>query len=152
MWLLRSLVLVLAVCVAACGDKTQTPAAPTPTPSQTQTPTAPAIPAAKLVDLPYDDSSQLDICTSTGDCRWGESIQNSGTGCASGTTAVLRLSLVNPPQYGAYDYPMELVGGGLAAKVVRPNEVVAIVSVGNVPKLSWTWYYVDLKWNNVTCP
>jgi len=47
---------------------------------------------------------------------------------------------------------MELVGGGLAAKVVRPNEVVAIVSVGNVPKLSWTWYYVDLKWNNVTCP
>ena len=41
MWLLRSVVLVLAVFVTACGDNAQTPAAPTPTPtpSQTQTPT-----------------------------------------------------------------------------------------------------------------
>ena len=39
MWLLRSVVLVLAVFVTACGDNAQTPAAPTPTPSQTRTPT-----------------------------------------------------------------------------------------------------------------
>ena len=39
MWLLRSVVLVLAVLVTSCGDNARTPAAPTPTPSQTQTPT-----------------------------------------------------------------------------------------------------------------
>jgi hypothetical protein len=41
MWILRSVVLVLAVFVTACGDTAPTPAAPTPTPSQTQTPTPP---------------------------------------------------------------------------------------------------------------
>ena len=48
MWLLRSVVLVLAVFVTACGDKAQTPAAPTPTPSQTQTPTPTPIPPFDL--------------------------------------------------------------------------------------------------------
>ena len=48
MWLLRSVVLVLAVFVTACGDNAQTPAAPTPTPPQTQTPTPTPIPPFDL--------------------------------------------------------------------------------------------------------
>jgi len=52
MWLLRNVVLVLALFAAACGDNAQTPAAPTPTPtptpSQTQTPTPTPIPPFDL--------------------------------------------------------------------------------------------------------
>lgn len=156
LWTLRGIALVLAVFVTACDGKMVTPTAPTQTQSQpatsTPVPTPLGTPAAKLVDLWWDDASQLDICTSSGDCQWGESIQNTGPVCASGTTAVLRLSSGNPPQYGAHDYPMDLAGGGLAAKVIRPNEIVAILSVGYVPKLYGSWYYIDLKWNNVACP
>jgi hypothetical protein len=151
MWLIRSVVLVLAVFVTACGETTQTPTAPTPT--QTQTPT----PAVKLVPL-WDTHSEAGNCTSTGDCLWSESIQNAGTGCASGITAVLRLSFdVDPPRSVPSDFRMDMdaVGGGLATKTIRPNETVALLTVDHVPSsvaASGRWYDIDLKWNNVTCP
>jgi hypothetical protein len=53
MWLLRSVVLVLAVFVTACGDNAQTPAAPTPTPSQTQTPTQTPTPTSTFDLSPF---------------------------------------------------------------------------------------------------
>jgi hypothetical protein len=148
MWLLRSVVLVLAVFVTACGNETQPPTAPTP--PQTQAPAS----VGKLVPF-WDAHSERENCTSTGDCYWGEAIQNTGTGCASGATAVLRLSSGDLSQYDLPSFQMDALGGGLAAKLIRPNEIVPILSADRVPSnvaSSAKWYKYDLTWNTVTCP
>ena len=49
---------------------------------------------------------------------------------------------------------MEPVGGGLAAKIILPNDVVQLQTIRYVEPtmLAVRWYQLNLKWNTVTCP
>ena len=161
LWTLSSIALVLAVVVTACGGTVVTPAAPTETATQTQAPvqtpmpTPPASPGATLVKLV--EGTWTD-CTSSDDCMFTVQIQNIGTGCASGTTAAVRFPVWYPPRGQAGpDYPMDAVGGGLAAKTIRPNEIVTLVTVGSVPSSvngnpDVLASIILLKWDSMTCP
>jgi hypothetical protein len=156
LWTLCGLAVVLAVFVTGCEGKVVTPTTPTQPQTQTQTqiPTTPAYPAAELEDTL--DSSLKPACNSNGDCLDGRDIQNVGNGCASGTTAVMRYfaGMGSHVQVGP-DFPMDVVGGGLAAKIIRPNEIVVLVTLDYVPSSLWkfpTTYWIFLTWNTVACP
>ncbi len=53
------------------------------------------------------------------------------------------------------DYPMEAVGGGLAAKIIRPTQIVGILTLTHVDSTlekSPHTYWIHIKWNEVPCP
>jgi hypothetical protein len=130
----------------ACGSS-NSPSTPT-TPS-TPTPPAPTILPASLQ---LSGQGSWSLC-SFGDCLFSASIQNNGSGCASGTAVVARFYDANNAQMGS-DVQMG-TQGGLSVKVIRPNEIVAITSTivvaSNVVSGTKT-YRLFPTWNDVQCP
>jgi hypothetical protein len=89
----------------------------------------------------------------SGNCWFSASIQNVGSGCAAGTTVVLRLFDGNGAQLGS-DVQMGAIGTSLSAKTIRPQEVVAIQSltfIGPSVSHSVQGYLLFPTWNNVAC-
>lgn len=86
-------------------------------------------------------------------CTLVASIQNTGTGCASGTAVVARLYDQLNAQVGS-DMPMMATGELLASKTIRPNDIVALASVGYVDSviIMGTTYRLVPTWTNVACP
>jgi hypothetical protein len=126
--------------LAACGgDSSDTPTTPTP----------PPIPSAQLQST---GQGAWSLCTYSGDCVFQASVQNTGSGCASGTTIVARLFDVNGQQVGA-DVGMGATGG-LSARTIRPNEIVSLLSLTVVPSTvvnKTKTYQLHPSWNNVKC-
>lgn len=105
------------------------------------------IPKAKLEMLWWVNEGPTPACAPNGDCQWSDLLQNTGTGCASGTTVVIHLS-------SGADYPLDAVGGGLAEKIIQPNEIVGLLSVQYVDSRHLAYpntYTTDVKWNDVPC-
>ena len=140
---LRWIALVLGVFVAACTES--------PTRPQPQAPAPPATPvAAKLEVIGWwvTEGLPTPACAPNGDCQWADLLQNTGTGCASGTSVVIHLS-------SGADYPLDALGGGLAAKIIRPTEIVQLLSVQYVDSrqlASPATFVPEVKWNDVSCP
>lgn len=86
-------------------------------------------------------------------CTLVASIQNTGTGCASGTAVVARLYDQLNAQVGS-DMPMIVTGESLASKTIRPNDIVTLTSVGYVDAviILGTTYRLVSTWTNVACP
>ena len=132
---LATLLLLCAV-VAGCGSNS--------------TPTAPSIPSA---DLRLSGQGSWTSCF-FGDCLFSASIQNLASGCASGTTVIARFYDGNNQQVGS-DTQMGAVGSGLSGRTIRPQEIVALASVGIVgaTTISRTQSYrLFPTWNDVRCP
>ncbi len=133
---------VLMCGVTACGgDSTpSSPLSPSPAP-------APSPPVANIVTsgqfaFKFDESGCLPnpyIVAQTY-CRMYGALQNTGTGCAAQTSAVVRFS--------------GILGVGLAARVLRPGEIVSVgmvQSIGRGQALAVTGYLVLPTWTNVAC-
>ncbi len=86
-------------------------------------------------------------------CTLVASIQNTGTGCASGSAVVARLYDSLDAQVGS-DMPMVATGELLASKTIRPNDVVVLKSVGYVDSIMilGTTYRPLSTWTNAPCP
>jgi len=116
-------------------------------------PQAPAsIPAANL-----QNSGQMSWfgCLTDGSCGFTLSITNSGSGCASGISAVTRFYNANNQQVGS-DVQMTIAGGGLPSVVLRPSEILVLYSLPPWLPYSATSiarsYRVFPAWTNVRCP
>jgi hypothetical protein len=89
-----------------------------------------------------------------GDCFFSASIQNTGTGCASGTTLVARIFDSANAQVGS-DIQMGGSGASLSGMTIRPNEVVAVTSIARVSSqfiARTSTYRLAPTWNDVRCP
>jgi hypothetical protein len=83
-------------------------------------------------------------------CYFLTSIQNVGTGCASGTSVVVRFYDGNNAQRGL-DMRMEAgPPGALKALTIRPDEIVAISSA--FPLDPFVSYRIFPTWTEVDCP
>jgi hypothetical protein len=117
-------------------------------------PTAPATPPPlPTANLQPSGQASWGVCGPTHGCFFLTSIQNVGQGCASGTSVVARFLDANDAQRGS-DVQMG-AAGGLAAKTIRPNEVVAISSLGPTTLATDARvksYRLLIAWNDVGCP
>jgi hypothetical protein len=105
---------------------------------------SPSTPTIQPANLVMTNTGIEKSCIQLG-CTLEASIQNIGTGCASGTAVVAR-------PYGGQDstdVPMMATGEPLASRVIRPNDTVALTSVSMVPVL--TAYRIVPTWTNVKC-
>jgi hypothetical protein len=105
-------------------------------------------------NLQASGNTSWSYCLSTGECALNAALQNTGTGCASGTTATVKLYDAAGNQTGS-DVGMAAVGGGLANKTIRPQEIVTLISSSMVPGYAVTAaksYRLLPVWNNVVCP
>ena len=128
-----ALVLALA---AACGGSSR-PTAPTPAP---------------MAQAFLQGTGQWSWGNCLGDlgCYFQASVQNVGSGCASGTSVVVRFYDSNHEQRGS-DVRMDVSPPGvLSALTIRPNEIVAVSS--SSPQDTFASYGVFPSWNNVACP
>ena len=83
-------------------------------------------------------------------CYFQTSIQNVGSGCASGTSVVVRFYDANQSQRGS-DIRMGVSPPGfLSALTLQPNETVAVSSLA--PLDPFASYRVFPTWDNVACP
>ena len=135
--------LVLVMLSGGCGSKNPT------TPSAQPPATVP--PADIRLSGQGTWTNLLPI---TGDGIFAASIQNVGTGCASGTAVIARFFDGNNQQVGS-DTQMGGAGASLSGLIIRPQEISAIRSVGFVPgaTISRTQSYrLFPTWNDVRCP
>jgi hypothetical protein len=152
---LRFLALLAVVVTTACGGGSQssTPTSPTVT-----TPAPPPLPSANIVgtgqsqwapclnDLGPNGASTLNSCV------FSASIQNTGVGCANNTSVVVRFVDASGNTVGS-DVQMGATGG-LAARLIRPNEVVALLSSLPIPAATInriSQYRLIPAWTNVPC-
>jgi hypothetical protein len=111
-------------------------------------PSTPTVQPANLVAI---DSPIWRTCDGPR-CTLIASIQNTGTGCASGTAVVARLYDSRNVQVGS-DVPMMATTEWLASKTIRPNDIVALTSEGYVDStiiVGTTWRFIP-TWTNVKC-
>lgn len=138
--------LLLVVTMVACGGGSGGPSTPT-----APTPPAP-IPAASIV---ASGQAQWTPCLSDAiGCAFAVSIQNVGVGCATDVSVVTRFYGTDSGQVGS-DLAMAAIGGGLATRTVRPNEIIAISSVTFVTPAArsvMSTYRLYPTWTNVRCP
>jgi hypothetical protein len=144
---MRKLALVVAAAITiACGGDNGSPTSP----SRTTSTTPPPLPRA---DLRLSGQAQWAFCLSVlGTCALQASIQNMGPGCATQTSVVARFYDRNDQQLG--DAQMG-ASGGLAAKTIRPGEIVQILSLSQVPAQvvsNTASYRLFPTWNDVRCP
>ena len=121
---------------AACGSSSS-PSAPTPAP---------------MAQAFLQASAQWSWGSCLGDlgCYFQTSIQNVGSGCASGTSVVVRFYDANQSQRGS-DIRMGVSPPGfLSALTLQPNETVAVSSLA--PLDPFASYRVFPTWDNVACP
>ena len=137
---------VMSLVVVSCGNNSgRSPTAPS------QSPSPPPIPSANLQSA---GQGSWISCTSRSrlGCYWSGSLQNVGSGCASGTTAIVRFFDGNDQQLGS-DVQVG-AAGGLSSLTIRSQEIVALTSTRLV-----AWDIVDgaetfllsPTWNNVEC-
>jgi hypothetical protein len=133
----------LTLCLAlfsACGGE-KSPTAPTPPPT----------PSASLASS--GQGSWASCLPFSGDCIWAGSLQNSGPGCATGTTVVVRL-YQGDQQLGA-DIQVGAEGTSLSGRTIRPGEVLALRSLNYVSNSIVTRaesYRMFPTWTDVRCP
>jgi hypothetical protein len=133
-------VLLVGLFSFACGDD-----------GPATTPTPPPTPAASLQLSGQGSfancSSLVGLCSA-----FQASLQNVGPGCASGTTVVARFFNASNAQVGS-DVQMGAAGASLSGLVIRPQEIVAILSVAPVPftLTTATRYQLFPTWTNVRC-
>jgi hypothetical protein len=144
--LLPTLALGLALLVSACsGDESRSQTSPTPVlPAQIR----PAATAPVWAGCPLPEG------VAAGTCQISLSIQNSGTGCASGTVIKVRFLDAGDVQVGGPDTQMDTTGGGLSSMTIRPNEVVSLTSVTGVDAAVYSLQkkvVVIPFWHNVAC-
>lgn len=136
---MRRLLVVSALMVLGCGGNSPTtPSAPPPPP------------AANLVSSGQGNWS---VCSPSGSCLFLASIQNTGAGCATNTSVVVRFYNSASAQVGA-DIQMGGQGTSLSGRIIRPSEVVGLASVSLVSStvVSGTaTYQLFPTWTNVAC-
>ena len=113
-------------------------------------PTAP--PPAPMIQALLQGYGQWSWGDCFGDlgCYFQTSIQNVGTGCASGTSVVVRFYDVNNSPLG-FETRLDVTPPGrLSALTIRPNEIVALSSLSTHDPFAS--YKVLPTWNDVACP
>lgn len=127
-WSLRCLAAALLV-VVACG---KTPTAPTQNTTPPPPPPPPApIPAAQLQSTGNWTFTNCDQLLGY-NCHISISMENAGEGCATSTTAVLRLYDSNDNEIGT-PLQMAAIAGVLASALIRPGEILELISVNPLP-------------------
>lgn len=119
------------------------------------TPTAPAPQPIPVAALQLTGQGSFAGCSGLIDlCAFQASIQNTGLGCATGTTVVARFFDGNNVQIGS-DLQMGAMGGSLTSRTIRPQEIVALASVQpiafSVASASKN-YRLFPSWTDVRCP
>ena len=143
-----TVLLLVAVVAAACGG--ESPAAPTPPPP----PPPPPPPAAALESTGPWSFTNCNLRTKY-PCHISSALENVGEGCATDTTAILRLYDEDDAEIGT-PLQMGAVGGGvLVDALIRPGEVLQLISVN--PGID-RYLYERLRftrlfptWMNVRC-
>lgn len=139
---------ILLALVVACG---KTPTAPT---NQFQPPPPPApIPAALLQSTGNWTFTNCDRLLGY-NCHVSISMENAGEGCATSTTAVLRLYDSNDNEIGS-PLQMAAIAGVLVNALIRPGEVLELISVNPLPTraLHEQTHFTRLfpTWTDVRC-
>lgn len=133
---MKSLILTLALTVAACGGN-KTPTAPTPTP------TPAPIPVARITLF---GNGQFSFCNSFG-CIFQLPIQNEGPGCASAVRGTVTFFTASNVALGTYQWSLN------AATVLRVGES-AVTPIVNLPggfNAQTSSYRIDPAWTDVRC-
>lgn len=139
-------VLAAALLAVGCGNSSSSPSTPTATTAQ------PTIAAAAIV---LSGSSNWGGClpafsSFVGSCILNAAIQNTGSGCAGGLTAVVQLRDASGQQLGADRLVIFLMPIG---HVVRPSESIQFQTLSvDLPTVNAT-KGLGLKptWTNVSC-
>ena len=150
--------LAVMLLVAGCGgggggnsSPTSPTVTPAPTPDPIPTPLPTPIPSARLQLSGRSSWTRCDLPAQS--CYLAASMQNMGPGCATSTTVVGRIYDATGAQSGA-DIEMGAIGG-LSAKTIRPNEIVALtslLSVGSEVNASYRSFGLFPTWTDVICP
>ena len=132
---LERALLAAVVLIAGCGGSS--PTAPTP-----------------QANLVQDGGMSWTGCIGSS-CYFNTSLKNTGVGCATATTLVLRFYTAQNVQDGT-DYQMGgFVGNGLASVIIRPQEIVPVRSINyvppGIPSTSVWSYKLFATWTNVKC-
>src|SRR5688572_33070332 len=117
---MRLAVIVAGLMVSGCGGGLATAPSPPPVPEA-------------VLQLSGEGSFANCIESPISRCDFHASIQNVGSGCATSTTVVARFYDGSGNQVGS-DAQMGAPATSLASRTIRPVEIVALESVGFVPK------------------